>query len=233
MKQLRTILLLLILFEGSTASGQELASGNSPQSPQFPLSIWKTNPFATLWGSVPFTGEYRFNNELVCGQLASFEFGVSYLGRSPFIRIFEEELSNPGSGEPIRIKVSGFRFQTAFRRYFGNSRTKFTMNDLAPQGYYMGIHFSYSTAVFTNKFYRAYDMYIQGTHANMSVMFGRQMVFSERFTIDWFSTLGWKNNDWFLNDTQYNQKQSLLGDVPDFYRGHIRFAMGFNFGFDL
>lgn len=235
------ILLLLLsltplISEAQTTGSVELDGDaeNYPiykECPQVPNQVYKTNPAAILWGSIPFTAEYRFLNEITIGQHTSAEFGISYLGKSPILRSLEDSM-NVNSQYPVKFKVSGLRFQMAYRYYLNDlfPNIQYTTNSFSPQGYYVALHFSYSTAKFSNRYLSNYDIYLQGSHTNLNFLLGRQFWLTKRLSFDCFGGLGYKRNDWIINDATTNSQQNLTDDFPDFYKGNLKISLGFNFG---
>lgn len=208
-----------------------LDENSKPVNPQTPNQVYKSNPLAILWGPVPFTAEFRFLNEITMGQQTSAEFGISYLGKSPILTSIEDSL-NAGAQYPIKFKVSGLRFQMSYRYYLSKitPSLEFRTAPFSPQGYWIAPHFSYSTARITNRYLSNYDIYAQGTHMNINLLFGRQFWFDKHFSFDCFAGLGYKRNTWITNDATTNSQQSLTDDLPAFYTGPLKISLGFNFG---
>jgi hypothetical protein len=200
------------------------------ECPQVPRVVYKTNPFATLWGSIPFTSEYRFINEFTTGQHSTAELGISYLGKSPILKSIEDS-ANANSAYPIKFRVSGLRFQMAYKFYLNKlfPRTDYA-GEFSPGGYWVGPHFSYSSAKFTNRYLSNYDIYVQGTHINFNLLAGRQYIVDETLTLDIFAGLGYKKNTWIVNDATTNTQQSIQDQLPEFYTGPIKISLGFNVG---
>lgn len=214
----------------TTTASDSIAYPLYADCPQVPNKVYKTNPFVVLWGPIPFTSEFRFVNEVTTGQHSTAEFGVSYLGKSPILKSIEDSLSVQ-SAFPIKFKVQGIRFQLAYKFYLNKlfPRLRYA-GPFSPGGFWIGPHFSYSSAKITNRYLSNYDIYAQGTHVNFNLLAGRQMIISDTFVLDVFAGLGYKKNTWITNDATTNSQQSLTDDLPEFYTGPIKISLGFNVG---
>lgn len=180
-------------------------------------SIYKTNPFAIFWGSIPFTSEYRLMEEFRINLNQTFTIGASYLGLSPIMALALN--SNRGNGQPKRI-VQGFRFQAAYKYYPEDGNN-------APEGYYVGSMISYSSAIFTYQQTNVYKYYLMMHYFNLTFVAGRQYFFGN-CALDIFIGMGYKNNTYeehYLNNYKYfDPKDFPLLDT------HFKFVAGMNVG---
>lgn len=195
--------------------------------PQWPSAIFKTNPVIWLWSDVPLTAEYRLAFEYINGQHESTEIAISYLGKSPLLKMFEEEL-----GEDIaNLRVFGFRIQ-ASHRFFLNDlfpNLDHTHTNYSPQGIYIAPHFSLASARITTRYLGARQVFMELTHFSANVLIGRQYFYSDHYTLDVFGGLGYKRNTWKEHDQQ-NVLTFDPGDTSGYYFSPIKIIIGFNMG---
>lgn len=189
-----------------------------PLNPQSVRHIIKTNPLPLFWGSIPYTSEFRFIQEVPVALFQSSQIGFSYIGKSLFLNMAENAVRQ--NNEP-RIKVSGFRIQYSHRFFFAR-------NSYAPEGAYIGPHVSYTTAQFSTRYSKQFDYYIQATHFNANMLMGYQAISRDGFAVDAFFGIGYKKNSW-----EYHQSHTSvpidLNDIP-FYGSNVKYTLGFNFG---
>jgi hypothetical protein len=190
-----------------------------PLSPQPVSYIIKTNPLPIIWGSVPFTSEFRVLQEIPVALFQSSQIGFSYIGKSVVLAMQENAIRQ--NNEP-RIKVRGFRIQYAHRFYYKR-------NSYAPEGAYIGPLISYTTAKFGTRYSQQFDHYVRAEHFNTNMMLGYQAVSDDGFTLDAFIGAGYKKNTW-----QYHRSHNTtvidLSDIP-YYSSSFKFSCGFNIGF--
>ena len=192
----------------------------------------KTNPLATIWGPIPFTAEYRLMGEFVYSRNLSSQLGFSVLSKSPILTIIEDSVQ---TDYDLPLVVNGFRVQASGKYYLNELlyKLRWGRNMVAPEGYYLGPHVSYSTAKFSDRYWRNYDVYLRISHFNVNLMAGYQFVLDGGIVLDCYVAGGWKKNWW--------QEKGLSGQVtavdPEelsaFYRGNLSLFLGFNIGFAL
>jgi hypothetical protein len=187
------------------------------ESSQKHSSIYKTNPFAIFWGSIPFTSEYRLMEEFRINLNQTFTIGASYLGMSPIVALAVN--ANRGNGQPKRI-IQGFRFQAAYKYYPEKEY-------FPPEGYYVGTMVSYSSAIFTYQQANVFQYYLKMRYFNLTFIAGRQYFFGN-CALDIFIGMGYKNNtyeEYFLNNYKYFDPK----DFP-LLNTHFKFVAGMNIG---
>jgi len=204
----------IILF--STCYSQD--SENNYDAGEFKSdNILKTNPLAIIWGTIPYTAEYRLVLESFTAPKQSLQLGASYLGKSFILRIIEKQDTNMYD---LDLIVKGFRFQFAYKYYFNREKQDF--------GFYSGPLFSYSMAKFTNVYYKNSDEYIRATYINYNIIAGYQTKIMDTFTFDIFTGLGYRDNYWI---EKYNQTVSTLDDSDMYvYDIPLKIIFGFNIG---
>jgi len=220
------IALLLQLSSLAQDSGTNFKPRELPESPQRPGILLKTNPFTILWGTIPFTAEYRLVAEMVTSSDQSVQISASYLGKSPIVSILEED-SAWGVGKLI---VKGYRFQLSYKYYLsGLTGTSNPNRKYAPEGIYVAPHISYATAILTNKPLQQYNIYIRGSHLNVVLLGGYQIFLGEHVAIDFFSGVGYKKNVWL--ERYANRVQTInMDEFPAFYNSPVKVMLGFNLG---
>jgi hypothetical protein len=180
-------------------------------------TIYKTNPFAIFWGSIPYTAEYRLLEEFRINLNQTFTIGASYLGISPILASAVN--AHRGSGQPKRI-VEGFRFQAAYKYY---PEAGF----FAPEGYYIGSMISYSSALFTYQQTNVIWNYLQLHYFNITFIAGRQYFFGN-VALDMFFGMGYKNNTY----EEHWTNNFKVFDPKDFFpnKSNFKFVAGVNIG---
>ena len=229
-----TILLIFIIHYPlfiihSQAQGEEISPLGVSQpidNPQTVSTVIKTNPLAVLWGSIPFTSEYRFMIELTSSKKQSDQIGISYLGKSPVLKLFEDTIENLNL-----LIVRGIRFQGAHKFYINKLGIYFGLpgSEYAPNGLYLSPHLSYSTAKFSTKFFNSRDVFIRTTHFNVNLLLGYQLI-REYWALDFFAGMGYKNNIWIEHDQQ-NSININTSDFGPLYNSPVKLNLGFNVGF--
>jgi len=121
-------------------------------------------------------------------------------------------------------RITGYRFQFAYKYYpFGHHKS-------APNGFFVGPHFSISQAYYhiKNTAYK-YSNYTV-TYANAAVIFGYQFVFKDKFAIEVFQGLGYRDNR-LMDD--FTGKEEKLNYDPEItpIPGDLKIYFGANFGF--
>ena len=155
----------------------------------------KINPTAALGGPiwlliVPVTGEYRVLFEAATLEKQSVQVGVSYLGPSLLLNL--DKISATDSAEISGINTSGFRGQLAYKFFLSRDLS-------APEGFYVGPHFSYATASIVNKDNK--DDKVKATKININGIVGYQLITSGGFTLDVYSGLGFRIRKWDYSST--------------------------------
>jgi hypothetical protein len=192
-------------------------------------TVLKTNPLPILWGPILFTSEYRIINEFVVAPQQSTQIGLSYLGKTPILKLFDV-LSNGGISQ-FNFIIRGFRFQFA-HRIFLNQYLKWDDTDAdiyAPEGFFVGPMFSYSTARVTNRFLNQYDIYRRITHWNLNLVGGYQLALLKNYTVEAFAGFGFKENKLY----EYVNRQNIpinTDYLGEHYNSNFKIILGFNFG---
>jgi hypothetical protein len=204
MKKILTALLVIIVFVCQPSKAQE--------SKDFRFTI-KTNPLAALGGPIfitvlPITGEYKILFEARTAKKQSIEAGVSYLGPSLLLNL--DEITDSTTS----INTNGFRIQAAYKI--------FVTQTSAPNGFYVGPHFSYATATLKNKQDPA--DYIDATKINFNILIGYQLITPGGFTLNIYTGLGYKLRDYDIP----NESDFDFEEIP---RGAPSVPFGVSFGF--
>ncbi|MEA1886659.1 MAG: hypothetical protein U9N72_05570 [Bacteroidota bacterium] len=213
MKGIRNILLMIIIvLLGSTATMAQ--EGNTEHR-----FVIKTNPLAALGGPfwvtiVPVTGEYKVLFEAKTLPKQSVTLGASYLGPSLLLNL--DELTSEGENVS-GIKTSGFRGQLMYK-FFLSRDTE------APEGLYVGPHFSYASASIASK--DNTDNKIDMMKMNVNGIIGYQLITSGGFALDVFTGLGLKSSKW----TPEGNSEEVF-DVPFESKASASVAFGFSFGY--
>lgn len=213
-------LILIVLTVTCYAKAQDSIA--RPECPQVLKPVFKTNILPILWGTIPFTSEYRFVTEIPVGQFQSTQIGISYLGKGPLFKWYENTQNQVGP-QQVKLIVSGFRFQISHKFYFSD--------EYAPYGIYISPHFSYSTARMTTKYFNNYNIYYGVSHLNANALVGYQVEYNEMFLIDIFTGLGYKQN--VFQEVQHSLSTAKRIDTSEFgwlYNGPLKFTLGFNIG---
>jgi hypothetical protein len=175
------VFVLLIAFIVPRSFGQD--------EKEFKFTI-KTNPLAALGGPMwiiifPITGEYRLLFEAKTMEKQSVQVGASYLGPSLLINL--DKISASDSSEISGINTSGFRGQLMYKFFLSRDLS-------APEGFYVGPHFSYATASIVNKDNKSDK--VTATKININGILGYQLITAGGFTLDVYSGLGFRIKKW-------------------------------------
>ncbi len=183
--------------------------------------VLKTDPTLFLQGPIPGTGEYRVSSELAIGSKSSIQLGGSFVGKD-LISLLSGVLSDSSNVKAYRL--TGYRFQFTYKYYpFGHYKN-------APEGFFVGPHFSISQVYFhiknTALKYSNYTI----TYANAALIFGYQFAIGDTFVIELFQGLGYRDNR-LMND--YTGKEEKLNYDPEVtpIPGDLKIYFGANFGF--
>jgi hypothetical protein len=182
--------------------------------------VIKTNILPIIWGNIPYTAEYRLLGEFMTTRGQSLSIGASYLGKSMLLILSEKSAQNKGQSV---LSVTGYRVQGAYKFYF-------IKKNLRPEGPYLALHSSWSSARIFEKGNTA--DYLAGSHFNVNVLFGAQVIAANKVAFDVFLGPGYKNNTW----SEHSPGSSKSIDMTEFgrmYSGHLKFTMGFNVGIAL
>jgi hypothetical protein len=168
------------------------------ESKDFKFTI-KTNPLAALGGPiwaliVPLTGEYKVLFEAAIAEKSSIQVGAGYLGPSIIINL--DELTSE-EGEVTGIKTSGFRVQGVYKYFISRDLP-------APEGFYLGPHFSYASATLKSKDNDS-DR-IKANKLNINAVIGYQLITSGGFTLDIFTGMGFVSKKWDISGTDWDDE---------------------------
>jgi hypothetical protein len=180
--------------------------------------VTKTNPFAILWGGIPYTSEYRLMEEFRVSLNQTFTIGASYLGISPVFSLAVN--SHRGNGQPKEI-AQGYRFQAAYKYY--PSRENY-----APDGFYVGSMISYSSVMLTYQQANVLQNYLKVQYFNISLIAGRQFFF-RNIALDVFFGMGYKKDTFEEHYTNNYKTFNPKADFP-FSKTHFKLAAGLNIG---
>ena len=213
MKKL-TIIMLLILTTGFFAPYT-----SAQENSYSPKMVIKTNPLSALGGPfwviiVPVTGEYRALVEIKTTAKQSVTIGGSYLGPSLLLNL--DNITSDTSNL-TGIKTSGYRIQAAYKFYI-------TRTTEAPNGFYVGPHFSYAAARIQSR--DNPDDQIGAIKMNFEGIIGYQLIAKSGFALDIYTGLGLKYRNWMFEGNSLDIFD--IAAVNTFVPG---VAFGFNFGF--
>lgn len=213
MKGIRNILLMLIIVLLSVSS-TVAQDGNSSQN-----FVIKTNPLAALGGPfwiviVPLTGEYKVLFEIKTLPKQSVTLGASYLGPSLLLNL--DELTNEGE-DVSGINTAGFRGQLMYKFFLSRDTD-------APEGLYVGPHFSYASASITSKDNTSDK--INMMKMNVNGLIGYQLITNGGFALDVFTGLGVKSRKW-----TYDGSSEDIFDLDIENKASASVAFGFSFGY--
>ncbi len=227
MRKILFFQIILLALTGNRVNAQykELPKVEFPQ--EFSM-VLKTNPLTILQGPIILTNEYRLASEIVVGPSQSSEIAISILGKSPFYGAFDTVSS---AGTP-KIIINGFRFQISHRFYINNALRLLHIDapEFAPEGFYLGPLFSYSTARISDRFNNRFDRYFRITHTNINLIFGHQWITSSNITFDVFTGFGYKENIWIEHSPRSITNISL-DDFSPYYRSNLKLILGWNVGY--
>jgi len=214
MKPLRKLLIFicLISFLVSNTFAQE--------EKEFKYTI-KTNPLSALGGPiwliiVPITGEYKVLFEAATNQKQSLQIGASYLGPSLLINL--DKLTASDSSEISGINTNGFRGQVMYKFFLSRDLS-------APEGFYVGPHFSYAFATLVNK--DNVDDKVKAIKMNINGILGYQLITQGGFTFDMYTGFGFKMKKW-----EYKNEDFTSFDLGASKNGlSVTFGLSFGYAF--
>jgi len=212
MKSLKSIILVLCILSIG------INSASAQDGPRFTV---KTNPLAALAGPlwitiVPITGEYKVLFEAKTLPKQSITIGASYLGPSLLLNLDNLTSSDTISG----IKTSGFRIQGMYKLFL-------TRELEAPEGLYVGPHFSYATATITNKD-NTDDKFI-ASKLNINGVIGYQLITEGGFALDLYTGLGFKTRKYEIEGAS----EDIFGEIDFTDKNQAAVAFGFSFGYSF
>ena len=223
------LLILLIAFFGIHCQAQEttlpakdtIAKTTSIHYPIEYKGVFKTNPLMPLWGSIPLTAEYMGLYEFVTSPQQTSQIGLSYLTRSPVLKLFEDTVTDIKT-----VIINGIRGQVSHRFYLLESYF------YAPKGLYLSPHISYATVKVSTKYLQSMDAYWRITHFNMNLLMGWQWIKSNALTFDVFVGMGYKENTW---EEHHGQKTTTVDtdDMGNWYNRNSKISIGFYLGIGL
>jgi hypothetical protein len=207
--------LALVLMAPAMGQGND---GKDTKKKDFRFTL-KTNPLNALGGPfwvivVPITGEYKLLGEAALSKKVSFQAGVSYIGPSVLLNLnnLKTDTASGFSG----IKVSGFKVSGMVKIFLSRDLP-------APQGFYVGPHFSYASAKLSSK--DNTSDYIGATKLCINAVVGYQLITSGGFTLDIFTGMGYVKREWSFNGS--SQGELDLGSN----RTGINIPLGVSFGY--
>jgi len=204
---------LLSVF-GLQTNGQDASSAKD-----FKFNI-KTNPLNALGGTlyfawiVPLTSEYKLNFEARTFEKQSVQVSGAFLGSSPLISALGDLDSDTS------IVSRGFRVQAWYKF--------FLTGDPAPNGFYVGPHFSFASARVMNG--KIHDNYIGASKLQAHVALGYQLITKGGFALDIFTGIGIKNKSYdFSSEGTDNFFEDL--ELTDKFTVSIPFGFSFGYAF--
>ncbi|WMJ73430.1 hypothetical protein RCC89_09680 [Cytophagaceae bacterium ABcell3] len=208
-------LMMFFVFMGYSSIAQDNFRQNDFSNFKRPKhNAIKTSPLAMIQGPIIFTSEYRLSIEKAVGKQLSAQMGLSYLGPSNLLSLDEFILAE--TGQHVNTETNGFRLQATF---------KYFLSDEVMDGFYIGPHFSYSYAEFTER--SNPQTAIRMHYRNAVFMGGWQKPFAKFLVIDFFTAIGGRNN--LIEAVE--RTGTLYDNVVDSeqIRG-IKLMLGFNIG---
>jgi hypothetical protein len=209
------ILLFTILITG------QLRAQSTPDVLKHYGTVIKTSPFVFGWGILPFTSEIRYVKEVVTAPRQSVLFGLSYLTRSPVVKVIIGQSQPPN---PV-VWIQGIRLQFMYRMYYKKGSK-------APFGWYTGPYYSYATAKYSMRNWQRKGVYIEGTQWHLSWVVGKQRRLGKNLCYDIYGGMGYKENTWDVHHSISKISKLNLQVVTDnnFYTSHFKICFGFNLG---
>jgi hypothetical protein len=194
-----------------------MAQRSKPVSNKEPKNVIKTNLLPTLGGQIPFTNEYRLVYERKTGERTALQVTGAYLGKSPFVGLFERYAINI-IDENVKLGVGGYRVQAAYKFYF-------LKNQPGIHGFYLAPSLSYAYAKIrdTNK----NDDFFKASYSSASALAGYQFIIGGHFAVDVFTGIGIKYNHYGVN-IPVNESNFEFNRLD---RVGPKFWLGFNMGY--
>ena len=205
---------LVLIFVSPKSFAQEASAGKD-----FKFTV-KVNPLQALGGPfwiavIPITGEYKVVAEYAFTKKMSFQVGASYIGPSVLLNL--DKISTGDSAKVAGIKTSGFKF-TGMYKYF-------LSRDLsAPEGFYVGPHFSFAKAKIESKDDPSNSVGMQKININLCI--GYQLITSGGFTLDIFTGMGYVSRKWTYENDEAKETFDLGKN-----KSSVSIPFGFSFGY--
>lgn len=222
--------MILLIFSGIYSSNGIYAQDTSDsdhiyfkdslqQHFQSDFNIFKTNPLTVLWGSIPFTSEYRITYETSTGRKQYANIGAAYLGKNVvLLKGYASLISNPEA-----YKFNGYKVHFSYRwiiHEFGPH----------PEGIYVGPYISYAHLRIENTQSAGISDHAIIDHFHIAAIMGAQIKLGGIFYGDVFGGIGYKNNNWD-NHVKYSSQQLIDLDNLDYvYDYNIKIKIGFSLG---
>jgi hypothetical protein len=178
----------------------------------------KTNPLNALGGPlyaawiVPLTSEYKLNFEVRTFEKQSVQIGAAFLGSSPLVTSIGD------LSKDTTIVSRGFRIQFMYKIFLTQEK--------APDGFYVGPHFSYASAKLMNS--EVHDNYVQASKLQAHVALGYQIITKGGFALDIFTGIGIKNKKY---DTSSPETNNFFEDLKLNNKFTVSIPLGFSFGY--
>ncbi|MBN2669677.1 MAG: DUF3575 domain-containing protein [Bacteroidales bacterium] len=189
------------------------------------IVVIKTDPTLFFYGQIPGFGEYRLSTEIALAYKSSIQIGLSLNTKSLLMLLQEvgEDTLNTSS-----FSAKGARFQLTYKYY------PFGKHISAPEGFFVGPHISYS---FVNLHYKntspKYSDY-RVNYFNVALLFGYQFIFNEKFVIEVFQGLGYRDNRMWNSYTENQEGDKLNYDLElTLIPGDLKIYFGANFGINF
>lgn len=222
MKKLLGIILLIFMVQ-SQAWAQFIDENIGQATIRTKRTVLKIDPSLWFMGQIPGTGEYRLALEFAIGMKNSIQIGASYISKSIPTMILEAMDDTFGMPD---YTINGFRFQFSYKLYpFGKYKN-------APEGFFVGPHLSYTQAFYhfaqTTSKYSDYSI----TYANAALLVGYQFIAGDKFVIEVFQGLGYRDN---RLRNEYTGEEERLNFDPDVtpFPGSFKIYFGANVGFNF
>ena len=103
---------------------------------------------------------------------------------------------------------------------------------MAPEGFYVAPHVSFSNVTVSDKRALNSGVFIQITHLNVNMMGGYQIL-SKYLAYDFFFGLGYKQNTWFEVTPKYINNITPTENEFRLYTNNFKINLGLNVGFGL
>ena len=216
---------ILILFFVGPVLAQKSDKGydyGKYESPQKYKSVTKFGVASLLWGHVPYTSEFKVLHDFTSGPYSSTQIGASLLTGGPLLKA----VNPPSTSSQDKLTMIGFRFQ-ATQKFYLSKET------YAPEGFYIGPHFSYAECKLSTKSLMPMGYYYKLQQINACGVIGYQYISSSKFVADFFCGMGYKKNSASIKNgpgSSSLRPVDFYNDAP-FYKGNVRIIMGINIGF--